>query len=356
MSVDLNGVVKRFANFTAVNGVSVKIEEGEFFCMLGPSGCGKTTTLRMVAGLELPTEGQILIHGRDMTYVEPRHRDIAMAFQDYGLYPHLSVFRNIEFPLKVRGVGTAERRRKVHDTAERLGIAELLERKPGQLSGGQRQRVSLARALVRNPRVFLMDEPLSNLDAKLRASMRTEIKKLVSTLGITTIYVTHDQVEAMAMADRIAVMSRGDMVQVAAPMQIYDRPRTQFVADFIGSPAMNMFAATLRRDGQIHCSPQPLANSLPAAERDQATKVADANGRFLVGIRPEKMAIGAMGGKHAVDAVVELVEPLGQTTNVYVDAGGQRFVVVTDRVAVKIGDAVGIYAAPEHLRAIALNA
>jgi multiple sugar transport system ATP-binding protein len=355
MSVDLNGVFKRFGQFTAVNGVSVKIEDGEFFCMLGPSGCGKTTTLRMVAGLELPTEGQILIHGRDVTYEEPRHRDIAMAFQDYGLYPHMTVFHNIEFPLKIRGTDSVDRAKKVRDTAERLGIGEYLDRKPGQLSGGQRQRVSLARALVRNPRVFLMDEPLSNLDAKLRASMRTEIKKLVSTLGITTIYVTHDQVEAMAMADRIAVMSRGDMVQIASPLEIYDRPRTQFVADFIGSPAMNMFSAKLDGTGGITCSLQPFADALQSAERERASGVADDKGQFLVGIRPEKMTIGAAGGQHAVDAQVEFVEPLGQTTNIYVDAGGQRFVVVADRVSVKIGDAVGVYAAPEHLRVVALN-
>ena len=355
MSVDLNSVFKRFGNVTAVNGVSVKIEDGEFFCMLGPSGCGKTTTLRMVAGLELPTEGQILIHGRDVTYEEPRHRDIAMAFQDYGLYPHMTVFHNIEFPLKVRGLGPEERAKKVRDTAERLGIGELMERKPGQLSGGQRQRVSLARALVRNPRVFLMDEPLSNLDAKLRASMRTEIKKLVSTLGITTIYVTHDQVEAMAMADRIAVMSRGDMVQIASPLEIYDRPRTHFVADFIGSPAMNMFAASIGKTGEISCSPQAFADALPSAERERAKRVADASGRLFIGVRPEKLIIGPAGGAHAVDALVEFVEPLGQTTNVYVDANGQRFVVVADRVSVKIGDPVGVYAAPEQLRAVALS-
>lgn len=352
MSVDLNRVYKRFGGVTAVNGVSVQIEDGEFFCMLGPSGCGKTTTLRMVAGLELPTEGQILIHGRDVTYEEPRHRDIAMAFQDYGLYPHMTVFHNIEFPLKIRGSGMEERRRKVQDTAERLGIAELLQRKPGQLSGGQRQRVSLARALVRNPRVFLMDEPLSNLDAKLRASMRTEIKKLVTTLGITTIYVTHDQVEAMAMADRIAVMSHGDMVQIATPLEIYDRPRTRFVADFIGSPAMNLFAATLQADGRIACVLQPFADALPADERSGASAVADGSGALLVGIRPEKLRVGRLDVPHAVEVQVEFIEPLGQTTNVYVDAGGTRFVVVADRVSVKVGDIVGVAPAPDQLRLV----
>ena len=355
MSVEINRVYKRFGSTTAVNGVTVKVADGEFFCMLGPSGCGKTTTLRMVAGLELPTEGQILIHGRDVTFEEPRHRDIAMAFQDYGLYPHMTVFHNIEFPLKVRGTAPEERNRKVRDTADRLGIAELLQRKPGQLSGGQRQRVSLARALVRNPRVFLMDEPLSNLDAKLRASMRTEIKKLVTTLGITTIYVTHDQVEAMAMADRIAVMSRGNMVQIAAPLEIYDRPRTQFVADFIGSPAMNLFAATRRRDGGIDCVLNPLAAALPPDELARTGELADSTGRLFIGIRPEHLTIVAAGGRDAVEALVEFVEPLGQTTNIYVHADGQRFVVVADRVSARIGDAVGVLPAADRLRLVALN-
>jgi multiple sugar transport system ATP-binding protein len=355
VSVEINQVYKRFGSATAVNGVSVKVADGEFFCMLGPSGCGKTTTLRMVAGLELPTEGQIFIHGRDVTFEEPRHRDIAMAFQDYGLYPHMSVFHNIEFPLKVRGTARDERNRKVRDTADRLGIAELLQRKPGQLSGGQRQRVSLARALVRNPRVFLMDEPLSNLDAKLRASMRTEIKKLVTTLGITTIYVTHDQVEAMAMADRIAVMSQGDMVQIAAPLEIYDRPRTQFVADFIGSPAMNLFAATRRRDGGIDCVLKPFAAALPSTELARAGDLADSSGRLFVGIRPEHLTLGAPGDRGAVEALVEFVEPLGQTTNIYVNADGQRFVIVADRVSARIGDAVGVLPAADRLRLVALN-
>jgi multiple sugar transport system ATP-binding protein len=309
----------------------------------------------MVAGLELPTEGQVKIRGRDVTYEEPRHRDIAMAFQDYGLYPHMSVFHNIEFPLKIRGIQSTERTRKVRETAERLGIADLLQRRPGQLSGGQRQRVSLARALVRNPHVFLMDEPLSNLDAKLRASMRSEIKKLVTGLGITTIYVTHDQVEAMAMADRIAVMSHGDMVQIAAPLEIYDRPRTKFVADFIGSPSMNLIAASLCADGRINCVLQPFADALPDDERGRAGSLVDTSGNFLVGIRPEHLTIGNPKDHNAVEALVEFIEPLGQTTNVYVNANGERLVVVTGKVHAKIDDQVGILAIPEHLRLVSLN-
>ncbi|MGI9301255.1 MAG: ABC transporter ATP-binding protein [Gammaproteobacteria bacterium] len=355
MSVEVNRVFKRFGEFTAVNGVSINVQDGEFFVMLGPSGCGKTTTLRIVAGLELPTEGEVKIHGRDVTYAEPRHRDIAMAFQDYGLYPHMTVFRNIEFPLKIRKVNAKERKQKVRETSERLGIAELLQRKPGQISGGQRQRVSLARALVRNPRVFLMDEPLSNLDAKLRASMRTEVKKLVSTLGITTIYVTHDQIEAMAMADRIAVMSRGNMVQVAAPLDIYDRPTTKFVADFVGSPAMNLFSAEKGGNEDIRTAVQPFADAVPADERAKADSVADRNGELFVGIRPEHLSIVQAGEVGAADALVELIEPLGQTTNVYVKVGDERFVVVTDRTTARVGDAIGVVAPPQYLRLVATD-
>ncbi len=355
MGIEVNSVYKRFGDFTAVNGVSVDIADGEFFVMLGPSGCGKTTTLRMIAGLELPSQGQIRINGRDVTFEEPRHRDIAMAFQDYGLYPHLSVYHNIEFPLKIRKVAPAERKRKVHDTAEKLGIAQFLDRKPGQISGGQRQRVSLARALVRNPRVFLMDEPLSNLDAKLRASMRTEIKKLVTSLGITTVYVTHDQVEAMSMADRIAVMRNGDMVQVASPLEIYDTPKTEFVADFIGSPPMNLFAASMSSANGIECAVPAFAAGLSVDGPDGARAVAGGQGRFLIGVRPEHLRIVASGASGAAPAVVDFVEPLGQTTNVYVDSGGHKFIVVTDHTSAKVGDAVGVAADPAKVRLVARN-
>jgi multiple sugar transport system ATP-binding protein len=353
MSIRIDGVHKRFGSVAAVNGVSVTIEDGEFFVMLGPSGCGKTTTLRMIAGLELPSGGRIEINGRDVTYVEPRHRDIAMAFQDYGLYPHLTVAQNIEFPLKVRGMDRGQRRRKVAETAERLDIGQLLDRRPGQLSGGQRQRVSLARALVRNPRVFLMDEPLSNLDAKLRAAMRAEIKKLVTTLGITTVYVTHDQVEAMAMADRIAVMNRGDMVQVAPPIEIYERPATYFVADFIGSPAMNLFEARREPDGRITCPIQLLADALPGDEHRSVDGKIDAAGRFFLGIRPEHLGLCAAGTAGSIAADIEYVEPLGQTTNIYLDAGGTRLTVVADRAQGRTGERVGVLARPDKLRVVA---
>ncbi|NEY90354.1 ABC transporter ATP-binding protein [Tabrizicola oligotrophica] len=353
MSVQIKNVEKSFGALKVVKGVSVDIADGEFFVMLGPSGCGKTTTLRMVAGLELPTAGEIRIGGRDVTYEEPRHRDIAMAFQDYGLYPHLSLRGNIEFPLKVRGVPEAERRTKVESVAQKMGISHLLDRKPGQISGGQRQRVALARALVRNPRVFLMDEPLSALDAKLRATMRTEIKKLVTELKITTIYVTHDQIEAMSMADRIAVMKDGDMVQIASPLEMYERPQTKFVAEFIGSPAMNLLPARARPDGRMACDLPVLAELLPDAELT-ANPVAPAKMAAYIGIRPEHLSLVEGGeGQADFEAVVDLVEPLGQTTNVYLNVGDIRMIAVVDRTRVQAGQRVGVKVRREALRLVA---
>ncbi|NTF91646.1 ABC transporter ATP-binding protein [Agrobacterium rhizogenes] len=353
MGIQIRDVRKKFGPLTVVNGVSVDIAEGEFFVLLGESGCGKTTTLRMVAGLELPTSGSIHINGKDVTYAEPRHRDIAMAFQDYGLYPNMTVYENIAFPLKIRKVPKAEQRKKVEETAGKLGIFNYLSRKPFQLSGGQRQRVSLARALVRNPKVFLMDEPLSNLDAKLRAVMRTEIKKLVSELGITTIYVTHDQIEAMSMADRIAVMRHGDMVQVGSPLEIYDRPSTHFVADFMGSPPMNLFRAAMAKTGGPTCQVQEFVDAIPEQERGLISSRTDASGQFTVGIRPEHLKLVEPGSPGSVKAVVDFVEPLGQTTNVYLTAGEKRFIAVMDRCVQEVGDVVGVFAPPESLRVVA---
>lgn len=352
MSVEIINVQKSFGALKVVKGVSVDIADGEFFVMLGPSGCGKTTTLRMVAGLELPTAGEIRIQGRDVTFEEPRHRDIAMAFQDYGLYPHLTVRGNIEFPLKVRGVAPAERKVKVEDVATKMGISHLLDRKPGQISGGQRQRVSLARALVRNPRVFLMDEPLSNLDAKLRAVMRTEIKKLVTELGITTIYVTHDQIEAMSMADRIAVMKDGDMVQIASPLEMYERPQTRFVAEFIGSPAMNLLPATVKADGKMRCDLPILAQLLPDFELT-ANPVAPADKAAFIGIRPEHLSLVDAGTDGDFEALVELVEPLGQTTNVYLKVGDIQLIAVVDRTKAKVGQKIGVKVRQDALRLVA---
>ncbi|NJL93613.1 MAG: ABC transporter ATP-binding protein [Anaerolineae bacterium] len=238
--VETKALVKRFGDVVAVNSIDLRIEEGEFLVLLGPSGSGKTSLLRMVAGLEKPSDGQILIGGKDVTFMPPRARNLSMVFQSYALYPHMNVFRNISFPLKAEGLPYEERKKKVEWAASIFGIEHLLHRKPRQLSGGQRQRVALARAVVREPGVFLLDEPLSNLDAQLRATARDEIKQFQRRIGTTTIYVTHDQVEAMGMGDRIAVMHLGNMHQLGTPQELYREPADTFVATFLGSPPMNL--------------------------------------------------------------------------------------------------------------------
>src|SRR5450432_4070587 len=235
----LRNVVKRYGNYEAVRGISLEIPDSKFVALVGPSGCGKTTTLRMIAGLEDISEGDICIGGRVINDVAPKNRDIAMVFQSYALYPHMTVFQNMAFGLRMRGMAKAEIRKNVEDAARILDISELLGRRPKALSGGQRQRAAMGRAIVRNPKVFLFDEPLSNLDAKLRVQMRTEIKKVHQTVKTTTVYVTHDQVEAMTLADRVVVMNHGTIEQVGTPQELYHNPATRFVAGFIGSPAMN---------------------------------------------------------------------------------------------------------------------
>ncbi|MFG6178303.1 sn-glycerol-3-phosphate import ATP-binding protein UgpC [Halomonas sp. THAF12] len=320
----LDALSKTYPNgFTALHGVDLAIDDGELIVVVGPSGCGKSTLLRMLAGLESISGGELAIDGRRVNDLEPAERDIAMVFQNYALYPHMSVADNMGYALKNRGVPKAARRRKVEKTARLIGLEDLLDRRPRQLSGGQRQRVAMGRAIVREPKVFLFDEPLSNLDAKLRVQMRIEIRRLQKRLGVTAVYVTHDQVEAMTLADRLVVMNGGRIEQVGTPMHLYERPASRFVAGFIGSPAMNFLDARLDGDGlTLPCGARLALPSEPE-------RVADGEAVCL-GVRPEHLAVVSEGG--AGDGVlsvrVELVEPLGADTLVHARLDGQDDLVV----------------------------
>jgi multiple sugar transport system ATP-binding protein len=289
----------------AVDALDLHIEDGEFMVLVGPSGSGKTTALRMLAGLEEVDEGAVFIGDRDVTYVPAKNRDIAMVFQNYALYPYLSVAANIGFPLRIAKVKKAERERRVRDVAEMLGLTDYLERKPGQLSGGQRQRVAMGRAIVRNPSVYLMDEPLSNLDAKLRVQMRTDIAALQAELGVTTVYVTHDQAEAMTLGHRVALLNDGLLQQCDTPRTLYERPANLFVAGFIGSPSMNFCAGLPGANGAVLLG--GVSVPLPASA---------ANRRLVLGFRPESLELAADG----VSAQVEVVEELGADAYVFCTA------------------------------------
>ena len=311
--VVLSRVRKVFGSFTAVEDLNLAIERGEFVSLLGPSGCGKTTTLRMLAGLEFPTSGEIRIGDRVVNDVAPAKRDIAMVFQSYALYPHMTVEKNIAYPLKKRGVPRAERGPKVAQVAEMLQLTPLLQRKPRQLSGGQQQRVALGRALVRDPLVFLLDEPLSNLDAKLRGHMRAELVELHQRLGRTMVYVTHDQLEAMTMSDRIAIMEGGILQQFAPPQEVYRKPANRFVAGFIGTPSMNLIDGELRQEAGIwNFAAKGL--SLPAPGLGPAAQA----GPACLGLRPEHVSFGA----GPVPAHVVIVEETGHETIAVVELEG----------------------------------
>ncbi|MDT5008462.1 MAG: multiple sugar transport system ATP-binding protein [Mycobacterium sp.] len=322
------------ADTLAVDSLSLDIEDGEFVVLVGPSGSGKSTALRMLAGLEDIDEGAIEIDGKDMTGVPSKDRDIAMVFQNYALYPTKTVAENMGFALKMRGVSAAERRKRVEEAAKVLDLTEFLDRKPAKLSGGQRQRVAMGRAIVREPQVFCMDEPLSNLDAKLRVQTRTQIAALQRRLGTTTVYVTHDQVEAMTMGDRVAVLKKGQLQQFASPTELYDRPVNAFVAGFIGSPAMNMLTAPIVADGV------QVGDSVLELERDQIAKLHEANlDTVTIGVRPEALELSESGG---VEAIVDLVEDLGSESYLYTHAkpGVELVVRCMDRVPAKLADTV----------------
>lgn len=319
--VELKDVTKNFGDVNVIPPLSLTIEQGEFIVLVGPSGCGKTTTLRMLAGLELPTSGAISISGKDVTFARPGERDCAMVFQNYALYPHMSVRDNIGYAMKVHGTDKAVIEERVGEAAKLLGLDPYLDRKPKNLSGGQRQRVAIGRALVRQPEVFLFDEPLSNLDAKLRVDMRTEIKLLQRRLGTTAVYVTHDQVEAMTMADRVVVMRNGIIEQAAEPIVLYERPANLFVADFIGSPSMNVFKAAIE-SGTVKLGEQTLP--LPPEE---ASRLGDRE-QVMFGIRPEHMRQSEHTATLTIDPVV--IEPLGAHTLVLGTMNGEKVTAQVD--------------------------
>jgi multiple sugar transport system ATP-binding protein len=325
VEVVLQSVSKSFGDVKAVDRVDLKILDKEFLTLLGPSGCGKTTTLRLIAGLEELSEGDIYIGDRKVNDLEPKDRNIAMVFQSYALYPHMSVFDNMAFPLKVKKVPKEERDKRVRDTAELLDISELLKRKPKQLSGGQRQRVALGRAIVRKPDVFLMDEPLSNLDAKMRVYMRAELKRLQKRLGTTLIYVTHDQVEAMTMSDRVAVMNDGRLQQVETPARVYDHPSNAWVAGFIGSPAMNLFDCTFTpRDGGGILDAGDFSIELPSDIADLVHKHTTGS-EVILGVRPEDISVAKKQEVGSIEGSVYVIEPVGDSA--IVDANVGKYLV-----------------------------
>ena len=325
--IRLKNVSKRWTNFVAVDNFNLDIADQEFLVLLGPSGCGKTTTMRMIAGLEDMTEGEIWIGDRLVNKLEPKDRDISMVFQSYGLYPNMSVYENIRFPLKVRKVPQDQHHERVMAASKMVELDEFLQRRPAALSGGQRQRVALARAIVREPNAFLMDEPLSNLDAKLRVSTRAQIKNLHHTLKRTTIYVTHDQIEAMTLADRVVVMSRGVVQQVGTPMEIYDRPANTFVAGFIGSPAMNLVQGSI-------------AEGTFTGDGIRVTGLSQkASGPITLGFRAEDATLAGESG--AIEAPIYSVELLGEATMISMRVGGELVSIKTTKdYRAEIGDVV----------------
>ncbi len=354
--VALRNVVKRFEDVEAVHGINLDVADNDFVVLVGPSGCGKSTTLRMVAGLEEVTSGDIFIGGEIVNDVPPKDRDIAMVFQNYALYPHMTAFENMSFGLRLRKFPREEIKRRVDHAARILDITALLDRKPKALSGGQRQRVAMGRAIVRNPKVFLFDEPLSNLDAKLRVQMRTEIKRVHQMVKTTTIYVTHDQVEAMTLADRVVVMNNGSIEQIATPQELYHHPKTRFVAGFIGSPAMNFIRCWLQPSGgglRVRISE---AITLPVPSSRSPRYQSLTGKELILGLRPEHITEPRRGDGDAdceFAATLDVVEPMGMETMVFFRIDGQEICGRVDPgSAARPGDPMRLRANTEHMHLI----
>ncbi len=344
--VELQHITKNFPGVTALDDISFDVKDGEFFVLLGPTGAGKTTTLRVIAGLEHQDSGSILFEGEVMDNLAPADRDVALVFQQYSLYPTMSVYDNLAFPLRspLRRTAETEIRKKVEETAEKLRISHLLKRKTAHLSGGEMQRVSIGRAIVRSPRIFLMDEPLSNLDAKLREALRVELQHLQKTLGSTTLFVTHDQIEALTMADRIAVLNEGRIIQIGTPEDIYDRPASTFVAQLVGSPRINLYKSRRQddtvsiNDSDVHL-PAPDENKLPSD--------------FLVGIRPENVKPDPNGN---FSGQLVLTEPLGVETILHIQSGQRTLLSLVPGISsYRLGDVVKFTIATEHIHYFGLN-
>jgi sn-glycerol 3-phosphate transport system ATP-binding protein len=338
-TLELHGLRKSFGLIDVLHGIDLTLADGEMLVIVGASGCGKSTLLRLVAGLERPTAGQVVLEGRDVTQLDPSERDIAMVFQNYALYPHMTVFDNMAYGLRIRGLSRADIRTRVDEAAGLLGLGELLGRKPRQLSGGQRQRVAMGRAIVRHPKLFLFDEPLSNLDAKLRLAMRAEIRRLQRRLGVTSLFVTHDQVEAMTLGDRLLVLHQGRAAQLASPMEVFARPADTYVAGFIGAPTMNFLPATLTREGSAALLETGLL--LPFADGRRAGTDGD---ELTVGIRPEHLVPGV-----GLDMAIDLVEPLGSETLVHGRLDGDHPLVVKLAGASAGGERLSVAPQVEHM-------
>ena len=340
--IELSNIDKHYGSFHALKGVSLSIEKGSFVALVGPSGCGKSTLLRSIAGLETITSGSLKIAGETMTGVPPRKRDVAMVFQSYALYPHMTVEENLTYSLRLHGIGKVEAKKKAAEVAATTGLSALLKRYPRELSGGQRQRVAMGRAIIRNPKAFLFDEPLSNLDAALRVHMRKEIRALHDRLGATSVYVTHDQIEAMTMADHVVVMRDGVIEQQGSPLELYDRPVSKFVAGFIGSPAMNFVPGKIGADGETVALEIAGSLSLPLGRKVEAGRP------VIVGLRPEHLVVAGLDVA-TLQLPVAVVESTGSMTYVTTDTVPEMTVVETRRTDAKAGDTIGVSIAPAHV-------